>query len=88
MRRMDSTFFGLVDMGLLGSPNLISYFILFNVDRFWQLVGKLGFFTFTCLNITDAISVVSQCILLVNLPMQLFVVSCITLRILLNEDYC
>ena len=62
--------------------------LLLDVDRFWQLVGKLGFFTFTCLNITDAISVVSQCILLVNLPMQLFVVSCITLRILLNEDYC
>ena len=62
--------------------------LLLDVDRFWQLVGKLGFFTFTCLNITDDISIVSQCVLLVNLPMQLFVVSCITLRILLNEDYC
>ena len=29
-QRMGSTFFGPVDMGLLGSPSLISYFILFN----------------------------------------------------------
>ena len=29
-QRMGSTFFGPVDMGLLGSPNLISYFILFS----------------------------------------------------------
>ena len=27
---MGSTFFGLVDMGLLGLPSLISYFILFS----------------------------------------------------------
>ena len=30
---MGSTFFGLVDMGLLGPPGLISYFILFRDAR-------------------------------------------------------
>ena len=38
---MGSTFFGLVDMGLLGSPSLVSYFILFinNCD-----VHDVGYF--------------------------------------------
>ena len=36
-QRMDSTFFGPMDMGLLGSPSLILYFILFRAEIKWQL---------------------------------------------------
>ena len=43
-RRMGSTFFGLVDMGLLGLPSLISYFILFtNNDASDAEAGRFTF---------------------------------------------